>query len=880
MQRTGQSRPAIATTNLLERSEQLSALEGCLAEVVEDGRGHLVLVRGEAGIGKTALLRQFCAGLPQRVRPLWCGCDPLFTPRPLGPLLDVAGEIGGALGAQIGEAAKPHEVAAALLSELELTTPAVLVVEDVHWADEATLDVLRIVSRRVHTVPVLVIASYREEQLERTHPLRLVLGELAGLEAITRMDLDALSAAAVQLLAESSPLDHDGLYARTAGNPFFVTEALAAASEQIPDTVRDAVLARAARLRPAARSLLDAVSVVPQRAETWLIEALLDTQAGAMQECLTSGMLRADAVGVAFRHELARLAIEDSIAPDEHVAFHRRALSALADPPGGAPDLARVAHHAEAAGDVEAVLRYAPAAAEQASAMGAHREAERQYARALRCAAGLEPQARAELLERFADECFLTDMRTEALNALDEALALRRAGGDLAKQGKTQRLRARLLAGAGHGEEGRSAALDSIALLEQTPASRELARAYAVLSQLTMLAGEIQSTSAAARRALALAEQTGDVEVQVAALNNLGTAALSRGFAEGRDNLERSLLLAEREGLAEEAGRAYVNLLHGFSRLNDWVTYDAYVDRGSHYCREHGLEAWLSYLKAARAVSALVKGDWDEAAEAANEVIGAPPKGVLRPQFRAMLTLALVRTRRGDPGSWALLDQAREIAHTVGELHIVAPLAAARSEAAWLEGRPGAIAEETEEAFELAVELAEPYALGELALWRWRAGMLEQPPAQVSAPRRWQIEGDWQCAASWWSERCCPYEAASALADADDEQALRKSHEMLRELGARPALAIVARRLRERGAQGLPRGPRRSTLKNPAGLTARQTEVLELLGQGLRNAEIAERLTLSRKTVDHHVAAILAKLGVHTRGEAVAAAARLELTGR
>jgi predicted ATPase len=350
VQRTGRSTPAIAATNLLERSEQLSALEVRLDEVVEDGLGHLVLVRGEAGIGKTALLRQFCAGLPRRVRPLWCGCDPLFTPRPLGPLLDVADEIGGALGAQLGEAAKPHEVAAALLGELGLTAPAVLVVEDIHWADEATLDVLRIVSRRVRTLPLLVIASYREEQLERTHPLRLVLGELAGLEAITRMDLDALSGEAVQLLAESSSLDHDELHARTAGNPFFVTEALAAASERIPDTVRDAVLARAARLRPAARSLLDAVSVVPQRAETWLIEALLDVPAGAMQECLTSGMLRADAVGVAFRHELARLAIEDSIAPDERVAFHRRALSALADPAGGAPDLARLAHHAEAAG--------------------------------------------------------------------------------------------------------------------------------------------------------------------------------------------------------------------------------------------------------------------------------------------------------------------------------------------------------------------------------------------------------------------------------------------------------------------------------------------------------------------------------------------------
>jgi DNA-binding CsgD family transcriptional regulator len=862
----------------LERTEQLEALTTSLADVLSRKRGRMVVVRGEAGIGKTALLRAFCESLPAHVGQLWSACDPLFTPRPLGPLLDLAPQLGGEVGARIAGTAKPHDLAAALLETFDGTAVTVLVVEDIHWADEASLDVLRLVGRRVGTVPALVVVSYREEQLDRTHPLRLVLGELAGAE-VTRVDLHGLSLAAVERLARGSAFDHEELRERTAGNPFFVTESLAAAGDHVPDTVRDAVLARAARLAPPARAMLDAVAVVPQRAETWLIEALLSAQPGVLEECLTSGMLRGEGEGVAFRHELARLAIEESIPPDERVTLHPRALGALSDPPGGAPDLARLSHHAEGAHDQDAVLRFAPAAAVQASALGSHRESEQQYARALRFADGVAPGRRAELLERFADESFLTDMRIEALSALDEALELRRREGDLVEQGRTQRLRARLLAGAGQGEEGRAAAQEAISLLEESRADGELARAYAVLSQLTMLADEYEPTLAAAQRALDLARQTGDREVEVAALNNLGTAELDRGLPAGRDRLERSLELAERYGLADEVGRAVVNLVAMLSQSRDYRGVDACVERGREYCNEHGLEAWLSYMDTAAAESAFMKGAWDEAADTAEAITRAPLGSVLRPRVRALSTLGLLRARRGDPGAWPLLDQARDIALGIGELHVVAQIAAARSEAAWLAGEPESIDGETAAAFERSVELQVPHAIGHLGLWRWRSG-IATAPEELPAPYRWHVEGETRRAAEWWKERCCPYEAALALADSDEETALRDAHETLRGMGARPAVAIVARRLRERGAQGLPRGPRRSTRENPAGLTARQVEVLELLGLGLRNAEIADRLVVSRKTVDHHVSAILAKLGVRTRGEAVAQAARLELTGR
>jgi DNA-binding NarL/FixJ family response regulator len=150
-------------------------------------------------------------------------------------------------------------------------------------------------------------------------------------------------------------------------------------------------------------------------------------------------------------------------------------------------------------------------------------------------------------------------------------------------------------------------------------------------------------------------------------------------------------------------------------------------------------------------------------------------------------------------------------------------------------------------------------------------------PPLPATPFALQIAGDWAGAAARWEELGCPYEAARALADGDDEAALRRALAIFEELGARPMAQNVARRLRERGVQAIPRGPRPTTRANAAGLTRREAEILGLLAGDLRNAEIATRLSVSPKTVEHHISAILAKLDARTRTEAVRAAARLEL---
>jgi tetratricopeptide (TPR) repeat protein len=406
--------------------------------------------------------------------------------------------------------------------------------------DEATLDVLRLVLRRLDGVPALVVLSYRDDELDRRHPLRTLLGELSLARPALRLDVEPLSAEAVAAMAGSLALDSDDLFRKTAGNPFFVTEVLAAPGTEIPETLRDAVLARAARLSEAGGRLLETVALLPPHVELRLLETLAPGSAGSLEECLTSGMLRAEPGRVVFRHELARLAIEESLPPDERLELHRQALAALGEPPGGEPDLARVAYHAEQAGDGDAVRRFAPAAAEHAASVGAHREAADQHARALRFIGPQQHAERARLLELMATEDYLTDRNPEAIEALHEALEHYRALGDERGEGNALRLLAGYLWCPGRIAEAEDAGRRAVSLLEGLDHDRELGDAYGAMSFLHRAAGGGEDALLWSRRTFEIAERLDDEEFRIAASAALGEAEVLAGAARGYERFEHA----------------------------------------------------------------------------------------------------------------------------------------------------------------------------------------------------------------------------------------------------------------------------------------------------------------------------------------------------
>jgi DNA-binding CsgD family transcriptional regulator/tetratricopeptide (TPR) repeat protein len=858
---------------LLERETQLREL-GALLDGASRGQGRVAVVAGEAGIGKTALVRAFRSGLPRDVRVLWGACDPVSPPRPFAPLGDMADGTHADLHRALADADR-EKVFATFVSMLRRPPkPSVVVLDDLHWADDATLDLLRVIGRRAGSLHVLVIATQRDHDVGWSHPARLALGDLPPGTAV-EITLPPLTVDAVASLAAGQALDPVALHVATAGNPFFVSELISAGDGPLPPSVRDSIATRAAKLSPGGRRVVAAAAVLGPRSDAALVLRVAHAAPAALAEATARGLLVLDAGEVAFRHDLARTAVLDGLDPDEQTGLHAQALAAVRRDP--AADVGQLAHHAAGADDPAAILEFAPRAGVRAASLGAHREAAAHFESALRHAPDRRDARTAEILERYAKECSLIDDTPGAVAAQRSAVEQWRTLGDRVREGDSTTTLAGYLYLSGEGDRARETAESAVAILAPIePPGHELARALAAVAQRRFVAGQDDDAALDwTLRAIELAERIGDEPVEIHARTTLALAHLLYGEPTGWAELEECARRADAAGLAEDAARAIINLAESARDLYRYDLADRYIDMADAFLARRELDLHRHILQGRIAELAFARGRWNEAADIAAELLRS--RRIANPvRVRALTLLGQLRARRGEADVWPLLDEALAI---VGDLEAqeIVPLRAARAEAAWLAGDDARAISEGQAGFAMASWASESWWWAENVFWTWKAGgtIAALPPS--IAPYWLHVAGRPVEAARAWAAIGSPYLEAFALADSDDEGDLRTALRVFQGLGARPMERRVAARLHAMGASGVPRGPRAPTRSNPKGLTEREVEVLTLIGAGLRNAAIADRLVVSPKTVDHHVSAILRKLGVPNRRAAGLEAIRLGL---
>jgi predicted ATPase/DNA-binding CsgD family transcriptional regulator len=835
------------------------------------GQGRVVFVNGEPGIGKTSLVNRFLGDLDDDARAFLGTCDDLSIPQPLGPFRDLSGSLSVELEEALSVGAASHELHRLLIAELERPPqPTVLVLEDVHWADGATLDSIAVLGRRIGSVPALLVLTFRAGELPPNHPLHAALGAIRA-ESSVFIELGPLSQSAVASLAGDDDAslagdDDQDVFAATGGNPFYVTELLASrASDEVPRSVATAVLGRASKLDDASRRLVELVSVVPNRVSTAVLDAVMPGWLGAAEEPERRQLLEVGSKHVRFRHELARTAIRLNVPIAARRGLHAEVLQALL---AADADPANIVHHAEAAGAEDVVADYALVAARRAAALGSNREAYSHYRRASDFVGRLQPQEQAAVLEELANVAYIAGELDHAFPAIENAQRIYARLGDREAVGRCVRILSRFHWFAGDGEAARSAAREAIAILEPLGESVELARAQSGLSQLAMLAEDADQAIAWGQDALELATRLGDESTRAHALVNIGTARNQRDYRDVGPLLEAHEV-ADAAGDWHEATRALANLSY---TLMFWVRAEdalQYAEQGLAYAQRYEMQTFEPYIAMTIAWLKLRAGEWDEAERVAKAEVDKRGSVV---ELLARTLLAELAVRRGDPDAGAQLADLAAQAERTGELQRILPALELSAEWGVLTGEPLPTAEYRNVLDRLPERGWLPVRATAWAVLAGNDVELEAGDGPYAA----MLRRDWAGAADAFGEAGWEYDRALMLSLLEDEGSLVEAIEIARRLGAEPLTKRVTERLRELGLR-VPAGPREATRANPAGLTSRQLEVLALLGEGLTNAEIAERLVVSQRTAEHHVAAVLTKLGASSRQEAAERAIELRL---
>jgi DNA-binding CsgD family transcriptional regulator/tetratricopeptide (TPR) repeat protein len=867
MAEPGRRVPAL---ELVERDEELGVLHQA-ALGTKDGAGSVVLVNGEPGIGKTALVTRFAQEHAEGWKALWGRCDDLATARPLGAFRDLVHDLSEPLARSLRDGPAPEGFPRSLLEQFRADRrPTLLVLEDVHWADQATIDAITVIGRRLHDLPLVLVLTYRTGELAFGHPLRAAIDAVQGPTTQT-IELAPLSREAVASLAGQ---DADRVFELSAGNPFFVIELLAHHGDAPPPSLANAVLGRVARLEVASRELLQLISMVPGRISTRVLDIVSPGWPTAAEQPERRQLSTSDAHHVRFRHELTRAAVRSSVPPGRRRVLHGRILDALLATGAEPADLV---HHAEAAGATDVVAEHARVAARQAEDVGSNREAFAHYRRATAFADRLTVPERARLWEDVSRTAYLVGSHDEALHAADRALELHDQVDDREACGRTRSHRAHLHWYGGDGEAAWRDACAGIRDLEPAGASRPLALAYMRAAELAMLASRGDDAMRWADRAVRLAGD--DEEIRLRAATSVGAVRMQSD----PDDV-RALVDALDSAALDGYHHLAVLLLISLAFVNlQWVRPDAarvHAEQGRRYARTHEVDTMAAYLEAIVAWLLARRGDHEQAHRLVSPPLDErshPLRTVVHLQARTVLTELAVR--RGEPDADARLAALARDADRTGELKRIGPVLELQVERAWTCGRALPV-----ERFEEVARIVGHQALrdgsagGRIAAWATVCDLPNRFGGRAPEPHAAMLVRDWLGAAEAFGAVGWSHDRALMLSLLDDQDALVEALELARSLQAAPLERRVVERMRSRGLS-IPRGPTVATRSNPAELTDRQYEVVTLVCRGRSNAEIAGELHISPRTAEHHVANILEKLGVSSRAEAVARCAELGIIG-
>jgi DNA-binding CsgD family transcriptional regulator/tetratricopeptide (TPR) repeat protein len=860
---------------LIERETYLSLLHTKLSKV-DEGEGHSLFLYGESGIGKTSLLKAFKKDLNKKYKIFEGVCDALFTPRPLAPLFDIAWQISPDLMQGTTDIHDRTVLFSKFLQELKKQdATCIIIFEDIHWADEATFDFIKFIARRITHIPCLFICTVRDNEIHLTHPFTSVAGQLSP-DSYTRVQVAPLSVEAVKILAEEKGYDGEKVYKIAGGNPFFVNEILASYSEGVPATIREGIISAYNRTNEKTRQVWELLSVIPGSFETKYLERFDPSYLEAVENCRQLQILIYENNKISFKHELFRRAIENSLSPMRRVELHKRILELFLANFEVNHEIERIVHHAKNANKHELVVRYAPIAAREAAAVGSHVEAAKLLNTAIEHYQGSNECELVTLYETYAYECYLTNDIKQAIVYTSKRLRLLKKENNIEKTAGCVRFLSRLSWLDGDRNTSLQLAQDAVNAFVDAPSSTAKARAYSTMAHLKMLADEPKETIKWGDMAIEVAKDVNDEDAICHALNSMGTVRIYIPVEKqkGIEQLEKSLEIAIRNSFDEHAARAYTNLAGNAMKIKEYDIVERYLDEGIAYSEERDLSYWMACMLGIKAKLELEKGNLNEALQIAESLRSGKYEGTFK--VYSALIIVLVNMRTNDTNVLPLLLQAKTTAFDKNEWQLMVPPMAALLEYEWLTGEEVVDADELQFVMENINKSFYYYENNEFAYWLKKTRNEDVALDIIAEGYDVTSVAKARRSAAYWKEKGNNYHYSLMLFEGSEEDK-RNALAVMQELGATVVYERMKQEMRSAGIKSIPRGMRRSTMSNSAFLTGREMDVLQLLKHGLQNKEIANKLFISAKTVDHHISAIFYKLEVNSRVKAVNEATRLEL---